>query len=757
MRGSATYAETSRKRRKAARKEGGSSETGPRLESGDTDPRRLVRDMDAGCSMGKFHTSEVLLKLSILPLLAITAFAQTAIVPGGAGQLANEIQDVDTTINVTSSSCVLNGYSAPCAAAFLIGGTYAIDNEAVQVSSVAAANAFTTTLTVIRGVLGTKAAAHGAVPLLSSSVSFPGAIYGTGYPTFAAGCAAAVAAGATFFPVKAWTNVPTQTCAAPVIDFTFGGSIQPASGVVVTLPQNTNCPAAQHCYDISAGGTVAFTAPPSLVTPNQFGAPVNGTDGHLAIQAAVNAVGQGTLTWPAGNYGTGTAIHKPENQQWAGANQGAFNLPAVCATTLAAAGSVGVAIYSPIPGGGQMHGGGIARMCLTGTGFANGQIGIYGGGDPAGIISPSNTEATFQTLDQVLVNYFGTGLSWGNNYYLNTVINSEFATNNHTVVIPNGLVNSGENLKFTNTVFGTAQDVAWLSQGDGSQEELSFFGCSEDYDTGPAVFQGNFAFLRFYGHHFERASGPFLSNVNATVKIDGGYALLTSSSGSDPFMFSFGANGEQILAMEDLNIFSAHPVAQLVQYGATPSVFEARYLGNTGNGNVAIGQLDNIYAGSVTYSLRTCMSGVFCGVNAHSSNNFYTFPTSTFGRSDDSASGPAITINEINNSSTHRAAIQLGNGWTFLQDLPENNTRDYCVFNAAAGTCAYYSTADNSTQQVAGQMAAASYKFTGGVPVTWTIGGTVPTGTCTNGSLYSDYGSSGGSLYVCQASAWVVK
>jgi hypothetical protein len=70
-----------------------------------------------------------------------------------------------------------------------------------------------------------------------------------------------------------------------------GGEFQPASGQTITLSQNTVLPPAQQTFDISAGGSIAFTAPPSSVTFQNFGAKGNGTgDDHAAMQAALNSV-----------------------------------------------------------------------------------------------------------------------------------------------------------------------------------------------------------------------------------------------------------------------------------------------------------------------------------------------------------------------------------------------------------------------------------------------------------------------------------
>jgi hypothetical protein len=102
----------------------------------------------------------------------------------------------------------------------------------------------------------------------------------------------------------------------------LSGYLQPASGQTVTLSQDTYCQPTQQCYDISAGGTIAFVRPPASVTPINFGADPTGTVGTAtATTAAFNAAAAsiittggdpsqvaGVLTVPAGSYYTNGSI-----------------------------------------------------------------------------------------------------------------------------------------------------------------------------------------------------------------------------------------------------------------------------------------------------------------------------------------------------------------------------------------------------------------------------------------------------------------
>lgn len=116
------------------------------------------------------------------------------------------------------------------------------------------------------------------------------------YTTLANACTAA--GSGTLAITKVWTGTPTQTLTCKLL-FLGDGRIQPASGQTITLPANTGCPLDQQCYDISLGGTIAFSSPPSNpVSFVQWGADRAGvTDSHTAMQAALTAIsGAGALS-----------------------------------------------------------------------------------------------------------------------------------------------------------------------------------------------------------------------------------------------------------------------------------------------------------------------------------------------------------------------------------------------------------------------------------------------------------------------------
>jgi hypothetical protein len=75
------------------------------------------------------------------------------------------------------------------------------------------------------------------------------------FATFSAACAAAVSANATLLVSRAWTSLPTQTCAAN-LQFQIGGMIQPANGQTFTPTGTWSAPLFK-VIDLSLGGMVA--------------------------------------------------------------------------------------------------------------------------------------------------------------------------------------------------------------------------------------------------------------------------------------------------------------------------------------------------------------------------------------------------------------------------------------------------------------------------------------------------------------------
>jgi hypothetical protein len=270
----------------------------------------VVLSLDASGSLGQFHSDEIPLKPAILFLIAASAFAQTAIVPGGGGQLAQAVGASDTTIYVVNSSCALNGYSTACTSAFSAGQTYAFDNEVFLIGTITPGT-LTTALTVTRGV-NSVAAAHGAVPILSYQLSSIVSVANYVAPTagglsLSAQCSAAVSAKLSL-SIGVTAPVPaTSTCSAS-IQFMQGGIIQPASGQNLSLSGSIQGNLPRQIFDLSAGGTIAFT--PTFrstgMYPENWGAAGDGsTDDAAKVQACVSSISAGSSCELVANNGYG--------------------------------------------------------------------------------------------------------------------------------------------------------------------------------------------------------------------------------------------------------------------------------------------------------------------------------------------------------------------------------------------------------------------------------------------------------------------
>lgn len=117
-----------------------------------------------------------------------------------------------------------------------------------------------------------------------------GATCDANYATLA--LAYAAAGTGTLYITRSWNAQTTASYISGSTIFLGNGKIQPSSGQTVTLSQNTQCPSPQQCYDPSLGGAIAFSAPPNLITPIQFGASTSdstGTTNSTSFQAALTA------------------------------------------------------------------------------------------------------------------------------------------------------------------------------------------------------------------------------------------------------------------------------------------------------------------------------------------------------------------------------------------------------------------------------------------------------------------------------------
>lgn len=205
--------------------------------------------------------------------------------------------------------------------------------------------------------------------------------------------------GGTLAVTKHWTAMQSVTLPC-TIQFT-GGSIQPASGQTVTLNPNFICGTYQKCFDLSAGGNIAFTSSPGTMLVTWCGAVADGvTDNYAAIMGCYNAlpVSTGRLTTTA----TGQPIRS-------GALQfPASQLPYVIGTPLLISGGVAIQGISGANGGSP-----IATIQLA-LGVATGGERFVVAIDPTDDGGPTPNETFGSVFEHILIDCNG-GVFAGNN------------------------------------------------------------------------------------------------------------------------------------------------------------------------------------------------------------------------------------------------------------------------------------------------------------------------------------------------------
>lgn len=157
------------------------------------------------------------------------------------------------------------------------------------------------------------------------------------YNTFQAACNAAAGQGRTLVVSKQWTALPTMTCSA-ALQFLASGQLQPAAGATVTLSGPIDA-APMQIFDVSSGGTIAFTGSVHFLYAEWWGAKRdNATNDAAALNTAMTAAKNSgvTLALLKGTYlanGSGIILNALVNN---GCN-GQTN-PVPCGVTIAGSG-----------------------------------------------------------------------------------------------------------------------------------------------------------------------------------------------------------------------------------------------------------------------------------------------------------------------------------------------------------------------------------------------------------------------------------
>lgn len=126
-------------------------------------------------------------------------------------------------------------------------------------------------------------------------------IYDQGFSSAATACASTKAVAVT--KQSLWNALSTLNCAAKLwFPVGVGVTLKPASAQTVTISPLSSCPLTQQCFDLSAGGSVVYSSPPAVVSPDQWGGDVTGMNAATAAVNAAFAACSHTKFTPGGIY-----------------------------------------------------------------------------------------------------------------------------------------------------------------------------------------------------------------------------------------------------------------------------------------------------------------------------------------------------------------------------------------------------------------------------------------------------------------------
>jgi hypothetical protein len=160
--------------------------------------------------------------------------------------------------------------------------------------------------------------------------------------------------------------------------------------------------------------------------------------------------------------------------------------------------------------------GGISNLTLSGPGPGTSQTGSMGimiGGDPAGIITPTNFVAFTMALHNVHVRSYGCGLNFGLAFQI-AVFGGTLENNFTGACFQAGPGSGGENFNFHGTQI--INNIKYGIRADSTGAvELNLYGVSLDYNgqvdtTGAQIFINNVYSLNIFGGHFENHFTPYI-------------------------------------------------------------------------------------------------------------------------------------------------------------------------------------------------------------------------------------------------------
>lgn len=279
-----------------------------------------------------------------------------------------------------------------------------------------------------------------------------------------------------------------------------------------------------------------------------------GSDMGEQINNAIASVGCGEVFVPKGIYTVTTTIKKPRCIKLRG--QSAYgtilNWTSVSGTEIVISDHSGELEYSE---------GEISDLTIQGPGRGKSSgTGLYIGGNPE---SDPNGYGDHQNINRVRILGWKKGITWGNNTWDITVLESLISNNDTGLYYPSGLDNSGESLNF----IGSSTQNNHVALDLMGFADFYFSHCRCDYnDT-----CGTVGSAIFVGEHFEQPSGTILTikgTFQPNVSIIGGWALLQATKGIDNNVFDVAAGNPQFW-IQGIWVNSNHPVKHMIHWGGS--------------------------------------------------------------------------------------------------------------------------------------------------------------------------------------------
>jgi hypothetical protein len=161
-------------------------------------------------------------------------------------------------------------------------------------------------------------------------------------------------------------------------------------------------------------------------------------------------------------------------------------------------------------------------------------IGLYLGGDPKGVISPSGSYAVNVEISGTTVNGFSCGLSNGNNAWAVKIFNSAFMVNYDHICSPVA-TNAGEKMTMVQTQVSDAAHLAFNLNTPYTEWTVTNSWC--DYNALGCI-GGDGVNMQFTGGHIEQPNGPIASVVsggwNNYLSLSNMEIILASATGTEP-------------------------------------------------------------------------------------------------------------------------------------------------------------------------------------------------------------------------------